>query len=385
MDDKLHITRKLKNTLQVSSKSILLLGPRQTGKSTLIRHLKPDLSINLANQREYLNHSSDQGYLESILNEVRPKTVFIDEIQRIPSMLNTLQDIIDNWTDSPKFYLSGSCARKLKRGQANLLPGRLFSYELSGFCASELSYKIDVQKAMKYGFLPENYLSKNTSEIEKNLEMYSANYLTEEIKAEALTRNIQGFARFIFECAARSTQVIDYSKTAQQAKVSRTSSIRFFEILEDTMIAQRIDCYAIEGVETIKHPKLYFFDVGVLNGLLNNYSSSNDRKGMLFEQLVYNQLSNSLRANDFKIKIEYFRTRHGTEVDFIVHMKNKKIAIEVKSGIVHQDDIEPLLRLKKYDPTITEFYIVGLHENKSRRIKDIIICGINELIKKIGL
>lgn len=384
MGNKLYIERKLKNVLQSSNKSILLLGPRQTGKSTLIKQLKPDLTINLANQGEYLTHSSDQTYIESILKEQKPETVFIDEIQRIPMMLNTLQDIIDNWTKTPKFYLSGSSARKLRRGQANMLPGRLFSYELSGFSSYELKYKIDLPKALKYGFLPENYLTKNSNNVEKNLEMYAAIYLSEEIKAEALTRSIQGFARFLFECAARATRVIDYSKVAQQAKVSRTSSLRYFEILEDTLVAQRIECYSIEGVETIKHPKLYFFDTGVLNGLLNNYTISSDRVGMLFEHLIYNQLRNSAIAHDSKIKIEYFRTRHGVEVDFIVQMKNKKIAIEAKSGVINKDDIEPLLRLKKYDPTISEFYVVGLKETTARKIDNVIICGLNQLLQKIG-
>ena len=218
----------------------------------------------------------------------------------------------------------------------------------------------------------------------KNLEMYAATYLSEEIKAEALTRNVQGFARFLFECASRASKVIDYSKVAQQAKVSRTSSHRFYEILEDTLVAQRIECYSIDGVDTVKHPKLYFFDTGVLNGLLNNYSISSDRVGMLFEHLVYNQLRNSAIADDNKVKIEYFRTRHGVEVDFVVQIKNKKIAIEVKAGSVHKEDIDPLLRLKKYDPTITELYVVGLKETQSRKIENVVICGLNELLQKIG-
>lgn len=117
MDNKIIIPRSLTESLKKSKKSILLLGPRQTGKSTLIKSLGPDLIINLANEREFLRHSTDIGYLESLIKEKKPKIVFIDEIQRIPNLLNTIQDIIDNWNKAPKFFLSGSSARKLNRGK----------------------------------------------------------------------------------------------------------------------------------------------------------------------------------------------------------------------------------------------------------------------------
>jgi predicted AAA+ superfamily ATPase len=379
------VDRLLISELKNSKKSTLLLGPRQTGKSTLIKSLKPQLTINLANEREFLRYSTDIGYLESLLRESHPKTVFIDEIQRIPNLLNTLQDIIDNWSSPPKFYLTGSSARKLKHGQANLLPGRLFSYQLSGFSIQELGYKLNLKRSLQYGFLPENYLSTSNKETEKNLDMYAANYLTEEVKAEAAVRNIQGFARFLNECAARSGQIIDYSKIAVQAKVSRTSSLRFYEILEDTLIAERINSYAVANIETIKHPKLYFFDVGVLNGLLNNFSISADRVGNLFEHLVYNQIRNSALALDRKLKIEFFRTRHGLEVDFIVELERKKYAIEVKSGQINGADCQALQALKTYDPSIENFFIVGLKETDRRKIKDVTICSVTQLLKSLAL
>lgn len=385
MADKKFILRALTKNIKTAPKSILLLGPRQTGKSTLLKGLKPDLIINLANEREFLRHSTDVGYLESIILEKKPNTVFLDEIQRIPSLLNTLQDIIDNWENAPKFYLSGSSARKLKRGQANLLPGRLFSFELAGFAARELDYKLNINKAMKHGFLPENYLNTRNEETEKNLDMYSANYLSEEIKSESATRNIQGFARFLNECASRATQVLDYSKVSQQAKVSRTTSLRFYEILEDTLIAQRIQSYEIEGVDTVKHPKLYFFDVGVLNGLLGNFANSADRVGQLFEHTVYNQIRNSALANDKKVSVKYFRTRNGLEVDFVIQIGNKKFAIEAKAGQVSQSDCQSLLALQKYDPSIKDLFIVGLKESERRKIRSVVACGLNELIKTLGL
>lgn len=375
----------LRTPLLKSKKSILLIGPRQTGKSTLIKTLDPDYILNLANQRDYLHHSTDPSLLESIIREQRPQSVFIDEIQRLPSLLNTIQDIIDNWSIKPKFYLTGSNARKLKRGQANLLPGRIFAYEMAGLSAQELSYKIQIKKALSFGFLPENYLSLSSRDAKKNLETYAATYLTEEIRTEAATRNIEGFARFLNQCALWASKTLDYTKLAQQAKVSRTSSLRFYELLEDTLIAQRIFPYQIDNVDTIKHPKLYFFDVGVLNGLLSNFNPSADRLGMLFEQLTYNQIRNSAFARDEKVEISYFRTRHGLEVDFIIHWANKKIAVEVKSGSITRSDISGLIALKKYDPSIKNLFAIGLNETSPRKLDSVTICGLNEFLKLNGL
>jgi len=197
------IYRLLAEKLSSSRKSVLLLGPRQTGKSTILKSLRPDLSINLANESEFLRHSVDARLLESLIISGVTRTIFIDEIQRIPSMLNVIQSILDNIPKgSIKFYLSGSSARKLRRGEANLLPGRLFTYSLSGLCAKELHYDVDIEKAMKFGLLPEPYLDSDPSFSQKLLESYSSTYLKEEIKAEALSRNIQGFARWIFSLLA---------------------------------------------------------------------------------------------------------------------------------------------------------------------------------------
>lgn len=142
-------------------KSILLLGPRQVGKSTLIDSLKPDLTIDLANELEFLTHSSNPGELSKIVDRAEPKSVFIDEVQRLPKILNTAQSIIDH--KKIKFYLTGSSGRKLKRDQANLLPGRVVNFNLGPLVSAELDYKMDTQKALELGGLPEIYLMKNLS------------------------------------------------------------------------------------------------------------------------------------------------------------------------------------------------------------------------------
>jgi uncharacterized protein len=294
------IPRLIAAAIKKSPKSVLLLGPRQVGKSTLILDLRPDLVINLNDDETYLYFKSNPGELRERLAALNGiKTVFIDEVQRHATILNTVQTIIDDKNvKAPKFYLTGSSARKLKRGQANLLPGRLFSYELGPLCAAELNYELDLPTALKYGSLPEAYLSDSDSFREKLLKTYSGVYLREEIQAEALTRNLDGFSRFVVSAAQYSGSAVDYSKLAKHAKIERKACSRFYEILEDTLIASRLEVFDRTNADIIKRPRFYFFDTGVLNGLLANFSASNDRKGMLFEHMVVNQVIASAKARD---------------------------------------------------------------------------------------
>lgn len=372
--------------MTASKKSILLLGPRQVGKSTLMRELAPDLTINLARENEFLRYSANPGAFTDEIEGSDAKLVFIDEIQRIPSLLNSIQALIDESKGRRdlRFLISGSSARKLRRGQANLLPGRVHAYELGGLCAKELGYKVDTVKAMKHGFLPEPLLEPSARQAEKLLQSYSAIYLKEEIQAEALSRDIQGFARFLLVLATASGKILDFSKLSTKAKVSRSTSVRFVEILEDTLIAQRLECFSgSEGADTIKHPKFYFFDGGVLNGLLENFSFSEDRKGLLFEHLVYAQIRNSAFAHDVPCKIEFFRTRHGVEVDFVITLENRVWAIEVKSGEVSDRDLSGLKAFKEYLPTVHQLVAVT-PDSRKRRKDGILICDWVTLLKEMG-
>jgi predicted AAA+ superfamily ATPase len=380
------IKRLLVKMIDATSKSILLLGPRQVGKSTLLSSLRPDLTINLARENEFLRYSADIDLFSNQIEGSKAELIFVDEIQRIPGLLNTVQAIIDESKGkrSLRFLLSGSSARKLRRGQANLLPGRVLSYEMGGLCLRELDYKVDTARALKLGLLPEPYSESSFSESEKLLSSYSAIYLHEEIQAEALSRSIQGFARFLTTMAAVAGQIVDFSKIASRAKVSRSSCVRFVEILEDTLIAERIMVFeGAEGADIIRHPKLYFFDVGVLNGLLNNFSASNDRMGLLFEHLVYSQIRNSALAHDQPVSIQYFRTRHGVEVDFIVTIGKKIWAIEAKAGEVHESDLTGLKAFRSYFPQVHQCVLVSPRE-KRRKKDGILICDWVTMIQEMG-
>jgi predicted AAA+ superfamily ATPase len=339
------ISRQIAKIIEESKKSILLLGPRQTGKSTLISALSPDLSINLARESTFLEFASDPTLLDAQINALKPPTVFIDEVQRLPSLLNTVQAIIDESRGTPRFFLTGSSARKLRRGRANLLPGRVLALELGPLLHVELGEAFDLSTSLSVGTLPGIITDDSAIERERVLTSYAGTYLKEEIQAEALTRDIEGFARFLRYCAAASGQYLDMTRLAAEAQVKRASAIRFFEILEDTMLVFRCDAFAkSERRRLIQHPRFFFFDNGVLNGILGNFKVSDDRRGMLFEHLVIT------RAIGGEIRLSNYRTEHGAEVDLVIERADGEIlAVECKSGgNVGSNDLEGFRSLGSY-------------------------------------
>ena len=362
------ITRNIGTKIAKTSKSILLLGPRQVGKSTLVNSLNPELTINLADELEFLKYSSQPGALKEELLLTGAKEISIDEIQRIPSLLNTIQSLIDS-NKKLKFFLTGSSARKLKRGQVNLLPGRVLNYHLGPFSSCELNYKMDSKKALEKGCLPEVYLGKNSPEVIRTLRSYVANYIKEEIRAESLVRNLDSFARFLNETISSAGQFVDYSKMSKKSRISRHAIPRYFEILEDTLIGDRVFSFdeIPADIKLVKHPKFYFFDNGVYNGLLNNFTASQDRIGVLFEQLVFSQLKHSAWAQEKELKISSFRDYSGNEVDFVLDLENTKIGLEVKtSDKIISDDLEGLHFLQKTAPKIKDLQLwhLGATEKK---------------------
>lgn len=363
-----------------------MLGPRQVGKSTLVKSLRPDLSINLADQKEFFQVTSNPQELAERIASVTPKSIFIDEVQRYPALLNTVQAFCDA-DKSLKFYLTGSSARKLKRGQANLLPGRVLNYYLGSLVASELDYKVSDLDLLQYGALPEIFLEQDFKLKKKILSSYVVNYVQEEIKAEALVRNIDSFARALPYAFRSAGQFVDYSKLAKQSKVSRHALGRFYEIFEDTLIGYRCwpDSKLLDRAQLVKHPKFYVFDLGVYNAIVGSHDVTEINKGMLFEQLLYTQLLHSAWSKDMEIEICTFRTRGGLEVDFIISLDGNRIAIEAKAATdIHYENVQPLLRLKKeYEPRIQTFVA---HLGSESRKKEGIWCHPwKVLLKELGL
>ncbi len=380
------INRIISSEMEKTKKSVLLLGPRQVGKSTLIAHLKPDLEINLADEMEYLTYSGKPEAFREKIEQSEAEIIYIDEIQRLPKLLNTIQALIDK-NKNLKFYLTGSSARKLKRGEANLLPGRVVNYNLGPFVSSEFNYKMDTSKVLSFGSLPEIYLSKNENENKKILRSYAGNYLKEEIRAEALVRNLDSFSRFFNETSSYVAEFVDFTKMSTRAKISRHAIPRYFEILEDTLVGDRLNYFnSIDhGIDLIKHPKFYFFDNGVYNALLSNFTASLDRMGKLSEQLVFSQIKHSSWAQDKEIRISSFRTRAGVEVDFIIEIEQSLYAIEVKTNehIISDD----LVGLQFFDKAISpkkKLFVFHMGKNEKKQ-GNIWILPWQKGLQEIGL
>ncbi len=378
------IIRNLSGTLS-TQKSALILGPRQVGKSTLIQSLKPDLTLNLADEDTFLEVTSNPAHLKTLIESQNPRSVFIDEVQRFPRLLNSVQSLIDH---NPKilFFLTGSSARKLKRGKANLLPGRVFTYQLGPLVASELNYEMNQNHLLKFGALPEAYLGNSPITAKKLLKSYSGTYLKEEIQAEALVRKIDQFSRFLQGMVQVAGHFVDFTKLGHHIKVPRLNIPRFFEILEDSLIGERVYPHAelLEAADLVKHPKFFLFDTGIYNALQNNFEISNDRMGVLSEHLVFSQIRHSAWARDIPVEFSTFRTRGELEVDLILNLDQKFFGIEIKSNDhLSLHDVEPLIKLKNYLPkSETMIFHLG---TKKLKINGIWCLPWQQGLKELGL
>jgi predicted AAA+ superfamily ATPase len=259
--------------------------------------------------------------------------VCIDEVQRVPAVLNEVHRALEDFKQQVQFILTGSSARKLKRSGANLLAGRAATYKLHPFTSEEI--EIDLNTTLQFGSLPLVYSLKNPI---PTLRSYIDTYLTQEIQQEAIVRQLEPFIRFIELAAQFNGQPINYSKIAKQVGVSTNTVIDYFSILVDTLIATRIEPWSYSVIRQLAaSPRFYLFDCGVLNALSGELRTelrpSSGRYGNLFETFVVNEI---IRANDYyelDNKFFYIRTHSGVEADLIISRgpRDTPRMIEIKS------------------------------------------------------
>lgn len=363
------IDRRLRARLASSSKHILLLGPRQVGKSTLARSLKPNHIINLMDESLYLAYSKEPGrFKREMAALAKPNLVVLDEIQRVPALLNTVQLLLDEGIRH-RFILTGSSARKLKRGGANLLPGRILLEHLDPLSFWELGTHFNLEKALRIGTLPGIYLDeKEGPEI---LASYGQVYLREEIQQEALTRNLGGYARFLDVAAEASGDWINYSKLASDCEIPKETIRRFFTLLEDTLIAFRIPPFRPKKTKRriSQRDRFVFFDLGVRNALLGIHRSSLSpiEKGKLFEQWILLQIVYYLHSEKKDWRISSYRTDSGAEVDIILDTGSRLFAIECKWGKnISENQMRGLRSFEEVEHKPLEKYLVYTGERRQR-------------------
>ena len=309
--------------------SYFLLGPRGTGKSYMIRHgLKAHEIdyIDLLSSKTLLLLQRDPSALESMI--FKPLVV-IDEIQRVPELLNEVHRLIEE--RGVRFLLTGSSARKLKRDGVNLLAGRAYRAELFSMTWQELSaHKIfDLKQYLTVGGLPKAYVAKEYFDY---LYAYVDTYLREEIQAESLVRNLPNYARFLEMAAQMNGEMVNFSKVASDAQLALNTVRDYFQILQDTLLGYFLPTWKKSNKrKAIQTPKFYFADIGVAHALRNieNVQENTDLYGRAFEHFIGNELRAYVSYARKRVPITYWRSTSQFEVDFVI---GDDIAIAVKSG-----------------------------------------------------
>lgn len=334
-----HISRTLEARLSRilnRGKSVLLLGPRQTGKTTLISQLRSDIYLNLARPDNRMLYESNPHALEQEILTLEGKTpplVLLDEIQKIPKLLDLVQDLIDR--KIAQFVLTGSSARRLRRNsEVNLLPGRVIELRLDSLMLQEFPSRASLDELLVDGSLPEIVLTKETVARDELLGSYVSTYLEEEIRQEATVRKLGPFVRFLELAASEAGKETNVSNISRAIDVAQTTAQGYYDILVDCLIAERIDPYIPTSTRRrlAKSPKYLFFDLGIRRLAAREGNKPNlEFFGKLLEQFVGIELIRILRSFPERPKLYYWRDYDGPEVDWIIDLGKILIPVEVKA------------------------------------------------------
>lgn len=341
--------------------SAFIWGPRKVGKSYWIaHHLKPSILIDLLKTDVFAEYASRPALLRERYQDHRGLIV-IDEVQKVPALLDEVHWLIEN--KGLSFVLSGSNARKLRRGHANLLGGRAWRRTLAPLSFLEVE-GFDLEKIMISGLLPPHFLSPAPSE---DLRAYIADYLKEEIAAEALTQNIPAFSEFLRVAALTSSELLNYTNVARESGVSAKVVRTYFDILESTYLGFRVAPWEkSRNRRMILTEKFYMFDIGVANFLCGRQPRIGSSEfGKSFEHYILMELKAYQAYRKPEMPLSFWRTSGGEEVDFI--LGDKKLAVEIKgSRRVHEGDLGALKTLLEDGP-VKHAAIVCL-ESEPRKI-----------------
>jgi predicted AAA+ superfamily ATPase len=343
--------RLLSDRLRSHGRSVLLLGPRQVGKSTLLRALGPHRTIDLASPSAFRDYIGQPERLERELADAPPsvRSIMLDEVQRVPALLDVVQTVLDAHPHRFRFLLSGSSARKLRRGQANLLPGRIVLEHLHPLLEREIGGDFRLERALAHGTLPGIYSESDPHLRDQVLRSYVDAYLREEVQAEALVRDLGSYARLLDLAVASSGRILNVQALSRDAGIGYETARRYLDVLQDTLVLFRVPAWSgSDRASLVAHPKLLVFDIGVRNAILRRPLDRplDDEKGLLFEHFVGLELLGRTLGFWPEARLFHFRTRHGAEVDYVLEVGREVWGIEVKSSrSVDPRDAQPFQAL----------------------------------------
>jgi len=366
------VPRTLDLPALLATRSHFLLGPRQTGKTSLIRNTLRDAKVyDLLDTSVYLALSQRPGRLAEELGP-RDRIVVIDEIQRLPELLNEVHRLIE--TRGVRFLLTGSSARKLRRGGVNLLGGRARTKYLHPLTRRELGDRFDLARAMARGLLASIYFSDDPH---ADLQAYAGLYLQQEIIAEGATRSVPAFSRFLKVAALCNGTLVNFTNVANDAQVARTTVYEYFEILKDTLVLYELPAWRkTKTRKPIASSKYYFVDVGVVGSLQGRtFRPGTPEFGQAFETFLMQELV-SYRDYVSGEAISHWRSTSGFKVDFIV---DDHTAVEVKAKeSVSRQDLKSLRALAE-EKTLKRYLCVCL-EPRPRKTEGIAVLPFEDFL-----
>ncbi len=359
----------------VEKKSHFLLGPRQTGKTFLVRQTLPEIRVyDLLDTATYLTLSQNPARIAEELTP-RDRVVVIDEIQRLPELLNEVHKAIE--TSGIRFLMTGSSARRLRRGGVNLLGGRARTKYLHPLTYRELGNRFELRRAVDRGLLPSIYFSDDPG---ADLQAYAGLYLQQEIIAEAATRNVPAFSRFLRVAAFCNGTIVNFTGVANDAQVPRTTVYEYFEILKDTLILQELPAWRKSSKrKPLVSSKYYFFDVGLVGTLQGReFRPGTPEFGEAFETYLMHELA-SHRDYVSGEPLSFWRSASGFEVDFII---GDHTAVEVKAkGNVARQDVKSLRALHE-EGRLKRLVCVSL-EPRRRSIEGVTVLPYREFLEEL--
>lgn len=363
----------------IEEDSIFLFGARQTGKSTLLKHHFTDaLYIDLLKSEVYERYRRAPQLLRSDVGLLpKERVIIIDEVQKIPSLLDEVHWLMVN--EERRFVLSGSSARKLKRGGANMLGGRAVSMRLFPLVSAEIP-DFDLVKACNYGLLPRHYEVKEPS---RRLKSYVGDYLREEISAEALVRNLSVFNRFLEIAAFCDGEMLNYNNIASDCGVSAPTIKEYFSILEETYVGYMIPPFTRTKKRTaLQARKFYLFDVGIANYLQKRtyMLPGSDDFGKAFEHLIFQEVIAYLSYFEKDKELYYWRTTRGYEVDMI--LGEGEVAVEIKATREVVSRHTKGLKAFKEDFPEARLIIVSL-EDQPRLVNEVEVYPAKQFLKML--